>query len=119
MGEDVPSTVGNDQDTLDSTADMAKLLLRAKNIKEYHSVLNTAGSLTFPNGVAIESGVVVNFKNKGVFDGKWIIQKVSIHLVDGKLESEIEWRKCLIPVSPGYNVKYISQTTGQEITPSE
>jgi len=38
---------------------------------------------------------VVAFKNKGIFDGNWIIQKITLNLVDGKLMNEIEFRKCL------------------------
>lgn len=110
MGNTVPDQAGTNTDSLANIADMAQLLLRAKNIKEYHSVLTTAGSLTFPNGIAIESGVVVQFKNKGVFDGKWIIQRVTIHLTDGKLMTEIEFRKCLdFTAVPPQNIHLVTQ----------
>lgn len=108
MGDEVPSEVNTNEVTEEDSRDQAQLLLRAKNIKEFHSVLTTAGSLTFPNGVAIESGVVVAFKNKGLYDGNWIIQKVSIRLTEGKLQVEIDWRKCLSFPS-GYNVKTVTQ----------
>jgi hypothetical protein len=110
MGDSIPSDAGTNAQSFLDTAEGAQMLLRAKNIKEYHSVLSTAGSLTFPNGIAIDSGVVVQFKNKGMFDGKWIIQKVTLHLVDGKLVVEIEFRKCLIFPGPGTNVKFIYNT---------
>lgn len=110
MGDTVPEEPNSNQSDLIDAQEQASLLLRAKNIKEYHSILTTAGSLTFPNGVAIDSGIVVTFKNKGLFDGNWIVQKYMLHLVDGKLVSEIEFRKC-IDFSKGkkYNVKYVQQ----------
>jgi hypothetical protein len=97
MPGDIPDLFGTNTNTQDSTANEAMAILRAKNIKEFHSVLSSAGSLCFPNGIAIESGIVVTFKNKGIFDGKWIVQKVTIHTSDGKLNSDIELRKCLEP----------------------
>jgi hypothetical protein len=97
MPGEIPTLYGDNTNTQDKLADEAVQILRAKNIKEYHSILSSAGSLCFPNGVAIESGIVVTFKNKGIFDGNWIIQKVSLHTSDGKLNSDIEFRKCLIP----------------------
>jgi hypothetical protein len=110
MGDEVPSEVGQNGESLDDTANDASLLLRAKNIKEYHSDLTTAGDLTFPNGVAIDSGVVVAFKNKGLFDGNWIIQKVTIHLMDGKLVTQINFRKCLIVSDiKKTNIQYVTQ----------
>ena len=95
---------GEPPDLLDTTPDkqqavdaQAEMILRAKNIKEFKSVLTLAGTLTFPNGVAIESGINVTFKNKGLFDGKWIIQKETLHITDNKFVTEIEFRKCIIP----------------------
>jgi hypothetical protein len=113
MGDAVPSEVGQDGETLNDVANEAQLLLRAKNVKEFHSVLSTAGSLTFPNGIAIDSGVVVAFKNKGLFDGNWIIQKFTIHLTEGKLVSELEFRKCLIFPDKPANVQYVTQPSDQ------
>jgi hypothetical protein len=113
MGDEVPAEPGQDGQTLDYVANEAQLLLRAKNIKEYHSILTTAGSLTFPNGIAIDSGIVVTFKNKGIFDGNWIIQKYTLHLVDGKLMSEMEFRKCLIFPDKPANVQYVTQPSDQ------
>jgi hypothetical protein len=98
VADDIPDLYGDNTNTQDSTAAEAASILRAKNIKEFHSVLSSAGSLCFPNGIAIESGIVVTFKNKGIFDGNWIVQKVTIHTSDGKLNSDIELRKCLVPV---------------------
>jgi hypothetical protein len=95
MGDEVPSDVNTDAEDQQSAMDLNLALLRSKNIKEYHSVLSTAGSLRFPNGVEIVSGIVVAFKNKGIFDGNWIIQKVTLRLMDNKLMNEIEFRKCL------------------------
>jgi hypothetical protein len=97
MPGQIPGEQGPNTDTQQQTQDQAAGYLRAKNIKEFHSILTTAGSLCFPNGVAIESGAVVTFKNKGLFDGNWIIQKVMVHIGEGKLVTEIEFRKCLIP----------------------
>jgi hypothetical protein len=110
MPGEVPGLVGENTNTQDAAEEEAAMVLRAKNIKEFHSVLTTAGTLCFPNGVAIESGVVVTLKNKGIFDGNWIIQKVMIHIAEGKLISEIELRKCLIPIK-GTTIQYIEQPT--------
>jgi hypothetical protein len=94
-----PPLYGTNPNTQDNTATEAMQILRAKNLKEFRSILTSAGSLCFPNGIAIESGIVVTFKNKGLFDGNWIIQKVTIHTSDARLNSDIEFRKCLIPVA--------------------
>lgn len=93
----VPDLGGKNAYTQDAMDEEAQMILRAKNIKEFHSVLTTAGTLCFPapSGVAIESGVVCTFKNIGLYDGNWIVQKVTIHTSDGKLIVEIEWRKCI------------------------
>jgi hypothetical protein len=96
MSDEVPADTETDASDQQAAMQAALALLRSKNIKEYHSVLTTS-SLRFPNGKEIVSGVVVAFKNKGPFDGNWIIQKVTFRLIDGKLMNEIEFRKCLPP----------------------
>lgn len=116
MGDEVPAEVGQDPNAQNEAAENAALLLRAKNIKEFHSILSTAGTLTFPNGVAIDSGLVVTFKGKGLFDGNWIIQKYTIHLTDGKLEAELEFRKCLI-IPPGVVKKSVTQSSADDFNP--
>jgi hypothetical protein len=92
---EVVDTKPVDQQDID---EQTAMMLRAKNIKEFKSVLTLAGTLVFPNGVAIESGINVTFKNKGLFDGKWIIQKETLHISDDKFITEIEFRKCIVPI---------------------
>jgi hypothetical protein len=75
----------------------AKAALRAKNIKEFKSVLNCAGLLCFPNGVAIQSGINVEFVGKGIYNGKWIIEKEVLHITENKFVTELELRKCIDP----------------------
>jgi len=91
----VPGLGGENGFTQDAMDEEAQMMLRAKNIKEFHSILNCAGTIVFPTGVAIESGVVCTFKNIGLYNGNWIVQKVTIHTSEGKLVVDIEWRKCL------------------------
>jgi hypothetical protein len=101
MPGDIPPLYGDNPDTQDAMSNEVVSVLRSKNIKEYHSVLTTAAALCFPNGVAIESGIVVTFKNKGIFDGNWIVQKVTLNTSGGKLTTDIEFRKCIIPPITG------------------
>ena len=89
-----PPPLSQNPDDQQNSQDLAALLLRAKNIKEFKSVQTLAGTLVFPNGIAIESGACVNFINKGLFNGKWIIQKVTMHITENKFITEIEFRKC-------------------------
>jgi len=91
----IPDLGGENGSTQDRMTTEAAMILRSKNIKEFKSVLTTAGTLCFPNGVAIDSGIVVTFKNKGLFNGNWITQKITIMTTEGKLVVEIEFRKCL------------------------
>jgi len=93
----IPDLGGKNAYTQSGIDNEAEMILRAKNIKEFHSVLTTAGTICFPNGVAIDSGVVILLKNKGLFDGKWIIQKVTIHTSENKLICDMELRKCIVP----------------------
>lgn len=92
---EVPGLGGDNGFTQDAMDEEAMMMLRAKNIKEFHSVLTCAGTIVFPKGVAIDSGIVCTFKNIGLYNGNWIVQKLTIHTSEGKLIVEIEWRKCL------------------------
>jgi hypothetical protein len=116
---EIPDIAGTNSNSQAGNAEDAAMILRAKNIKEFHSVFTTAGTLVFPQSVAIESGIVATFKNKGLFDGNWIVQKVTISTSEAKLVSEIEWRKCMIPVQ-GTTVQPSSWTPiGQDIPDTE
>jgi hypothetical protein len=95
-GTDVP-VVTTDPAVQADVMDRAKAALRAKNIKEFKSVLNCAGLLCFPNGVAIQSGINVEFVGKGIYNGKWIIQKEVLHITENKFVTELEFRKCIDP----------------------
>jgi hypothetical protein len=93
----IPDLQDTDPDKQQAIDEQAEMILRAKNIKEFKSVLTLAGTLVWPNGIAIESGINVTFKNKGIFDGKWIIQKETLHISENKFITEVEFRKCIVP----------------------
>lgn len=95
-GEDVP-IVAQDPDLQGTAEAMAASLLRAKNIHEYKSIITISGMLCFPNGVPIQSGEVILIKNKGLFDGKWIIHMVRFALLEGRMVVELDLRKCIAP----------------------
>jgi hypothetical protein len=116
MPGQVPPLQSTDPNAQEAGVEYANMVLRAKNIKEYKSTLTLAGTLVFPNGKAITSGINVTFKNKGVFNGKWIIQKEVLHIADHKLITEIELRKCMVETS-GTTITTVNQPDSTE-TPS-
>jgi hypothetical protein len=97
----IPDLVTDDPAIQATAIDQAKANLRAKNTKEFKSTITCAGLLCFPNGVAIQSGINVTFANKGIFNGKWIIEKETLHIVEGKFITELFLRKCIDPAPLG------------------
>lgn len=90
---DIPPESPDAQDY--SADDMANTLLRNKNIHEFKSIIAFSGMLVFPNGAPMQSGSTVTIANKGLFSGKWIIQMVRFAILEGKMVTELDLRKCI------------------------
>jgi hypothetical protein len=92
---DIPPAVSTNPDDQLSVQTLAKAYLRSKNTKKFRSTLICVGGLTFPNGVGIQSGIVVAFTNKGLYNGNWIIEKVTLEILGNNLVTKMDLRKCL------------------------
>jgi hypothetical protein len=96
-GTNVPVAAGFD--TTNEASTEAKNLYHNHKKKEYKSTLLLVGLLVWPGpkGVPIQAGVNATFANKGIYNGLWILEAVKHNLSGGKLDTELEWRKCIDP----------------------
>lgn len=97
LGGTVPPVADTDKSSVDNANEYAAAILRAKNIHEHRCLITWGGTLVWPNGKAIEAGTNLAFINKGIFNGKWIIQLVRMTITDNKFVTEVDLRKCIVP----------------------
>ena len=93
-GTDVP--VRSDAALTEDERELAVAYLRTKNMHEYRSTITFPGTGNYPGtNIAIVSGQVVNFANKGLYNGRWIVEVVKHTLIDSKLVTELELHRCI------------------------
>jgi len=95
----MPGTIPEVDPKVAATAnqlDMAIALLRSHNMHEFRSTVSFPGTANWPGtNIAITSGVVINIVGKGLFDGRWIVEIVKHTVIESKLETEVQVRKCI------------------------